>query len=272
MLIRDQDQGLVVDHRFQGLPEIAHGGYVAGLMASALGVSGIEVRLRAPVPTGRPLSLSRRDGGIAELLDGETLLAEAAPAAPAIEVPPPVSPLEAGAASRRFLGFDHHPAPGCLVCGTERAAGDGLRIFPGPVAGRRLVAAPWVPVAENGGTEVAPELVSAAFDCAQLWALIAHAPADSQDLVLTAGLELSLAAPVLVGEPHVLVGWPIRRERRAWLAGAALFDLRGGLCAVGRQRAAITNWGLPLGRAGQGRDSDASKATKRDKEKDDERG
>ena len=250
MSISDAQRTVLIEDRFQGLPELAHGGYVAGLLASALGADGVEVRLRRPVPTGRPLTLERGpETSVAELLDGETLLAEAAPAAPTIEPPPPVSPLEAGAAARRFLGHERHPAPHCVVCGTERAAGDGLRIFPGPVAGRRLVAAPWVPAAAeaDGEGRVGPELVSAAFDCTQLWALIAHAPPGTEDLVVTSGLELSLLRPVRAGQPHVLLGWPIGRQGRAWLAGAALFDLDGELCASGRQRAAITSWGLPLG-------------------------
>jgi len=249
MSISDAQSTVLIEDRFRGLPEMAHGGYVAGLLASALGADRVEVRLRRPVPTGRRLALERGPGGTAELLDGETLLAEAAPAAPAIEPPPPVSPLEAGAAARRFLGHERHPAPRCVVCGLERAAGDGLRIFPGPVTGRRLVAAPWVPAAEeaDGEGRVGPELVSAAFDCAQLWALIAHAPPGTEDLVVTSGLELSLLRPVRAGQPHVVLGWPIGRQGRAWMAGAALFDLDGELYAAGRQRAAITSWGLPLG-------------------------
>lgn len=259
MSIRDAERTVLIEDRFQGLPGIAHGGYVAGLLASALGATEIEVRLRRPVPTGRRLPLEQRGHGTAELLDGEALLAEATPATPAIEPPPAVSALEADAASRRFLGHRHHPAPDCVVCGTERAPGDGLRIFPGPVAGRRLVAAPWVPAPVGpeeaadaaGDGRVGPELVSAAFDCVQLWALIAHAPPDTSDLVVTSALELSLLRPVAAGEPHVLVGWPIGREGWAWLAGAALFDGAGEPCAVGRQRAAIASWGLPLGTAPQ---------------------
>ena len=42
---------------------------------------------------------------------------------------------EARGAASRFAGHHDHPFPGCFVCGTERAAGDGLRLFPGPVAG-----------------------------------------------------------------------------------------------------------------------------------------
>ena len=60
-----------------------------------------------------------------------------------------------------------HPYPACFVCGPTRDEGDGLRIFPGPVEGRELYAAPWTPddsVADDEGI-VRPEFVWAALDC-----------------------------------------------------------------------------------------------------------
>jgi len=252
MPIRQQDQTLVFAPRFEGLPEVAHGGYLAGVMATALGAEGVEVRLRRPAPTGRRLSLERCDQRGAALRDGETVLALATPAAPEIAVPPPVSAAEARAAAKRFLGREGHPIPRCLVCGTARAAGDGLRIFPGPVAGRRLVAAPWTPGEECVGADggVAPELASAALDCTQLWALIAHAPAGTKERAVTSELQLRLLAPPRAGAPHVVIGWPIERGRRAWLAGAAVLGPDGEVCLAGLQRAAITDWGVPLGWTG----------------------
>lgn len=238
----------LIDDRYQGIPDVAHGGYVAGTLAAALGADSVEVRLRRPVPTGRLLELEA-DEETLELRDGEELLARASRAALHIETPLPVSIAEAEAAANHFLGAHGHPIPGCVVCGTHRHPGDGLRIFPGPVAGRRLVAAPWVPDAdladENG--RVPGTLASAALDCTQLWALIAHSPPGVRDKVVTASLELSLGAPVLAGEHHVVLGWPIGRDGGSWLAGAAVVGPRGEICALGRQRAAIANWGVPLG-------------------------
>lgn len=251
MSIREQQRTVVVEHRFQGLPEVAHGGYLAGLMANALGADGVEVRLRRPAATGRRLSLEPGEHG-AELRDGETVLALATPASPEIALPPPVSATEARSASRRFLGREGHPIPGCLVCGTKRAAGDGLRVFPGPVAGRRLVAAVWTPGEESldGDGSVATELGSAALDCTQLWALIAHAPPGTRERAVTSELQLRLLAPLRAGAPHVVIGWPIERGRRAWLAGAAVLGPDGEVCLAGQQRAAITSWGVPLGFTG----------------------
>jgi hypothetical protein len=241
---------VVIDRRFDGMPEIAHGGYLAGVLAAALDETSAQVRLRRPVPTDRRLALAHAERELVELRDGGVLLAEGAPAELSLDVPRPVTLAEAERASRGFAGFHAHPFPDCLVCGSARPGGDGLRIFPGPVAGRRLVAASWVPAAEfaDGAGQVFSQLVWAALDCPQLWSLMVHAPAASPDRVVTAALATRLGHPVLAGEPHVVIGWPIGRRGRTWLAGAAVIGPGGELCAVGRQTAAITSWGVPLGR------------------------
>jgi len=62
-------------------------------------------------------------------------------------VPAPASLAEArlGAASYEWADVDVHPYPTCFVCGPGRAAGDGMRVFPGPLSGRDIYAAPWQP-------------------------------------------------------------------------------------------------------------------------------
>jgi hypothetical protein len=241
-----QHQPILIESRFRGLPDLAHGGYLAGTLATALGAAEAEVRLRRPVPVDRRLDLVHAADDVVELRDGDMLLARGARTDVSVEVPRPVSPADAKAAADHFLGRHQHVFPDCFVCGTGRAAGDGLRVFPGPVDGRALVAAPWVP---DGDAIVPDRLVWAAFDCAQLWALIAHAPTGTTDRVVTAALQTRIEQPVFAGEPHVVIGWPIGRDDRTWLAGAALFGPSGELSAVGLQRAAITTWGVPLDRA-----------------------
>ena len=114
-----------------------------------------------------------RDGeSSVRVLHGGTLLAEGIrlPDGLALELPGPVSIPEARAADSRSRFRAHpeeHPFPACFVCGPDRAPGDGLRIFPGPLADRPLWAAPWTPdpsVTDVGG-RVRPEVVWAALDC-----------------------------------------------------------------------------------------------------------
>lgn len=92
-------------------------------------------------------------GSIAELL-GDDLIAEAHLATVGADVPGVASLAQAQAAAERYPLYQGHPFPACFTCGPERAAGDGLRISPGPVTGSELWAAPWAPdssVADGGG-------------------------------------------------------------------------------------------------------------------------
>ncbi len=240
---------LVIDPAYTGLPELAHGGYVAGLLTAALGSGSSRVRLRRPVPPARALRVERPGPAQVELHDGTEVLADAAAADVLLDVPAAVGPGEARAASRRAPGAGRHPFPRCVGCGPEHPR--GLGVLPGPVGGRGIVAAPWIPPAELAAADGAlpPELVAAALDCPGLWALMVGAPPTSSDRVVTAMLETRLEQPVRAGAPHVVIGWPIGRDGRRWLAGAAIFGPAGELCAAGRQTAAVVaGWGVPLGR------------------------
>jgi hypothetical protein len=223
---------LTVPPRFRGPPRSANGGYFAGLVAS-FAAGPVTVRLRRPPPLSTPMHVLRADEARIVVRDGETDVAEARPATLSLEVPQPVPYMAALAASRHFAGFAQHAFPGCFVCGPERARGDGLRIFAGPVPGtdrdgRRLVAAPWVPdgtLAARDG-RVAPEFVWAALDCPGYFAL-----ADDGRTLLLAEFTAQVDRRVRVEECCVVTGWAIAHEDRRHEAGTALFDEDGGLCA-----------------------------------------
>jgi hypothetical protein len=168
---------VTIDRRFNGPPDSGHGGYVCGVVAGLIG-GPVEVTLRRPPPLDRPLEVRPLDGGGVALSDGETVIADGAPASAEIEVPEPVGFPEAEAASRSYVGFRQHAFPTCFGCGPQHSEGDGLRIFPGQVEGRNIVAAPWTPDAtltDEGGT-VRPEFAWAALDCTGGWALLAQLP------------------------------------------------------------------------------------------------
>ena len=239
---------LVIGAAYAGLPDLVHGGYVAGLLTGALRAESSRVHLRRPVPPAQPLRLERPRAGEVELYGDAGLLADGVAADVLLDLPAPVAPAEARAAAGRFLRRARHPFPACLACGPAHP--HGLHVYPGPVAGRSLVAALWVPPPALAGPagELPRELVAAALDCPQLWALIVHAPPETTDRVVTAVLETRLERPVVAGEPHVVMGWPIGRDGRRWLAGAAILGPDGSLCAAGRQTAAVVGgWGVPLG-------------------------
>jgi hypothetical protein len=244
--------GLIeIDERFRGIPGVALGGYVGGLLAR--GQDGAEVTLRRPVPLGKPLRFEASEDGATALLDGDETLASARPQ-PRLEldVPSAVTPEEALAASRRSLQLSpayRHPFPGCLVCGAGREEGDGVRLFAGPVVGRDVVAAPWTPhpaFADPAGM-VRPEFVWAVLDCPTIMALVFQSTPDASERVVTGRLAVVRSGPVRAGEPHVVVGWSAGRQGRAFVAGGAVLSPDGERLALARHTLVPTSWGVPLG-------------------------
>jgi len=163
---------LSIDERFCGPPNAANGGYLGGRLARLVGGTA-EVTFRRATPLGRELRIERVDDG-ADLHDRDAPLASARRATLQLEVPAPVALLEAHAAARAFPRFVDHPIPRCFVCGPDRPAGDGMRIFPGPVPGRETIyAAPWVPEESLGDERgiVLEEHHWAALDCTGAFAV-----------------------------------------------------------------------------------------------------
>ena len=219
---------ITIPAAFNGPPDSANGGYASGLVAGLLGGEA-EVTLRSPPPLARPLTVVR-DGGRVEVRDGERIVAEAEPLGSLeVDVPGAVSVADAEAARERYAGFRAHAYSTCFVCGPDRGDGDGLGIFPGPVAGRDVVASPWLPP-EDGGGGVPDEIVWAALDCPSGWAVDEF----SREGVLLGRLAARIVAPVVGGRPHVVVGWPTGADGRKRFAGSAVFTADGGLCAYAR--------------------------------------
>ncbi len=209
----------MIPARFNGPPGSANGGYTCGVLASLLGADVAQVSLRTPPPVGRPLAVTHEDGRV-ELHDGGTLVAEGEPSELLLDVPDPVDPdtAEAASAAGREAWTASHPFPTCVVCGPERAPGDGYRIFPGPVAGREGVfAAPWTPDESLAGDDghVRPECLWGALDCPTS-APVANF-GEGPPVVL-ARLTARIGCAVRVGERHALVSWPlgIDGRKRHW--------------------------------------------------------
>lgn len=234
-------QLLTVAPRFCGPPGSANGGYLAGLFAQHAQQT-VRVRLHLPPPLGAPLQVAPRAGGRFELLHDTAVVASAEPATLELEVPPPPEYFAAFEASRHYQGFTGHAFPGCFVCGPERARGDGLRIFAGPLtpgtgtgtgAGDAvaMVAAPWVPDVALGLADhkVRPEFMWAALDCPGYFA----ARADRVAMLL-GEFTAHVDRRVHVDEPCVIIGWRISVEGRKYAVGTALFDEDGELCAKAR--------------------------------------
>lgn len=220
---------LTIPSRFNGPRDSGHGGYSSGLVAALLDVPA-RVELRSPPPLDSPLDVVAVDDGV-EVRDGDTLVARARPS-PAPDVSPPeyVDPAAAREATHRYEGFVDHSFPTCFGCGPERAAGDGLRLFPGLVDGTQagVIATPWTPDASLAGDDgtVAAPFVWAALDCPSGFAVF-----DGRTAVL-GSYQVRHDSPVPVGEELVVLGWPRGTDGRKLFAASALQTSDGRVLAV----------------------------------------
>jgi hypothetical protein len=217
---------VTIEARYCGPPGSGNGGYTCGVIAEAVDAP-VQVRLLRPPPLDEPLAVRRDDEQSGWLVGpvGATV-AEARPFHLQLDVPAPPSYVECLDASLAYPGFHHHAFPGCFVCGPERAKGDGLRIFAGPVKGRELYAAPWMPdasICTNG--KVRPEMMWAALDCPGFFAT-----GNAARGALLGQFAARIDRRVHVDEPCVIVAWPVGAAGRKLYAGTAIFDEDGELC------------------------------------------
>lgn len=217
---------ITIDPRFRGPSDSGNGGYVCGLVGEAAGIP-VAVRLKRPPPLGMPLMLTETDD-VLRLLNGDEVIAEARPDPVQLDIPMPPDHAEAISASLGYIGFAEHVFPGCFVCGPRRLAGDGLRIFTGPLPDRPLVAAPWIPDGTLAGHDgfIRPEFLWAALDCPGYFAT----PMAGR-MALLGELAAAIDRRVRPGEPCVVLGWERHSSGRKHHAGTAIFGRDGELVA-----------------------------------------
>ena len=164
---------IIIAAGFNGPRLSGNGGYVGGLMAGRFtekfgGDGAVEVTLRAPIPIDHRLQVAHDDEALM-LRDGETLLCEARAGSVAHLSPPP-PPTDWNDVMRRGEAGgapDDSEFSRCIVCGRERAVGDGLRVLgtAGPQAGYSLSC--YLPHPNHAGRDgrIRPEFVWGTLDC-----------------------------------------------------------------------------------------------------------
>lgn len=220
-----------IAHRFRGPPRSGNGGYTCGRIAKHL-AGPVTARLHAPPPLNAELRLETLDAR-AQLFHDTTLIGEAQCAALNLELPPAPSFADADQAARSFIGFKTHGFPGCFVCGPERVGTGGLRIFPGPLDSGAALAAPWTPDVSLGDAsgKLEPEFLWSALDCTGAFTLF---PLPEGLGIVLGELAVSIVGAVQVGEPCVVIGWPMGAAGRKRFAGTAIFAPEARLIAFAR--------------------------------------
>ena len=165
-----------------------------------------------------------------ELRHGETLLAEAAPAALDLAPPPAPDRAAAVAATGRYPGRAPNPYRECFVCGFAREPGSGLRVFAGPTGTPGLVAADWTVhpgLADEDGA-VPEEFLWGALDCPGAYAAGGAEPRNLRLGRMTA----RVFGGVRAGERCTVAGWRIGSERRKHFTGTAVYGEAGNVAAL----------------------------------------
>ena len=157
--------------QFNGPDRSGNGGYVAGLLGAEPGSTPATSTLRLPPPLDVPLSWDHEGEELRLLTAGGAIVGAAQAGAFVREPPPCPTGDQAAAGLAAYPGFHHHPFDRCFTCGTQRAAGDGLRLFTGPI-GDDLTAGPWTAHDAFAGADGAIDVpvMWAALDCPGGWA------------------------------------------------------------------------------------------------------
>jgi hypothetical protein len=209
-----------------------------------------EVTLRAPPPLETELGLVEVGTGEWELRHGTATIAigravtldlsqvERATYAEAIE-----------AAKRTPFAPHEHLLPMCFVCGPDRAPGDGLRLFAGPLLrqhARGTFAVPWTPDASLAAADglVAPEFVWSALDCPTGYV----SQYDPETGNFNGRLSVRIEGRPRPGERCVVTSWKTGIEGRRLIAEAALFGEEENLLAVGRAIWIVVDRQVQLGK------------------------
>ena len=226
---------LLVPHRFCGPPSSGNGGWTAGALAELAVPAGpgpvVTVSLRRPPPLDTPMPVSVLDGVTTAHHDDHVVATAAVePADRELTVVEAVPAELARAAEASYPGHRSHPFPTCFVCGTGRAPGDGMRIFPGPVDdqdGAARSAATWTPdEGVSDGSHVTLPATWAALDCVGGWA----GGFEERPMVL-ARMSAQVDALPRTGEEHVVVGLVLGAEGRKTWTAATVHDPDGRVVA-----------------------------------------
>jgi hypothetical protein len=231
---------LIVPARFNGPVRSGNGGFVSGSLAERVPDAehrAVEVTLRRPPPLDTVMSVSTADG-ITTLADEQGPVATARVVEDALDAVDEVPSDVAAEAMLRYPGLGNHPFPTCFACGPDREEGDGLRIFPGPVADDRgYVASLWVPHLSHAESS---DLVDGVQRCGTgtTWAALDCIGGWSEDLegrpCVLGRMTARVDAFPVVGEPHVVVGRHRGIDGRKSFTASTLYDADGRVVATAR--------------------------------------
>jgi acyl-coenzyme A thioesterase PaaI-like protein len=224
---------ITVDPAFQGIQGVAHGGYLAGLLAQRYPRSR-QVTLHLPPPLSTPLTVEEHDNG-ADLRDPEGRTVMRTRPAAGVRTDLPVRTVGQVAGHDPHPGFMRHPYPGCFMCGTRRPDGFQLRVGPaadGMTAGVWRPSSPLLPEREA----VPAEYVWAVIDCLTAWAFADHWSEPTWWPAVTAQMTVTVENEVRRDRDHVVLARVVEHHGRRITVQATVADAAGHTLARAETR------------------------------------
>jgi hypothetical protein len=234
---------VAVPSDLDGPPGVLQGGIVTGLSvelardlhAPGAPLHGATVRLEGPTPLGATVTARARRGERPGTVEVETWHHERRLTHAEVDLTGPASldlAVDLGALAGQPLPVPstEQPHPTCFACGGGSPSPLALRLRPGPVRERDIIA-PWVPDARFGA-EMGPMVLAAALDCPPAWALLDLQREAGHRHLLLGTMHLRSAAPVLAGDPVLVTAIADGRDGRKLYARSAIVDTDGRVLAM----------------------------------------
>ncbi len=223
---------VTIARQFNGPDNSGNGGYVAGMLSAEFGgVAPATSTLRLPPPLDVELRWDRENDEQRLITAEGAVVGTAQTGEFTREAPPCPTTVQAAAGLAAYPGFHHHPFDRCFTCGTQRRAGDGLRLFTGPI-GDHLTAGPWTAHEAFAGADgtIDVPVMWAALDCPGGWAAdFTHNP------IVLGQMTAEISRRPATGEPCLSVGRLHAREGRKFLTDTALYSTDGELLGRAEQ-------------------------------------
>lgn len=240
---------IIINKRFCGPPNSGNGGYVCGKLARNI-PGAAQITLHAPPPLETKLDIVATGENSWDLREGATIIATGRPTSIQLNYLDSINFHEVNEASllTSLAPEEHkHPMPTCFVCGPARAHGDGLRLFPRPIAqqteGAKLavLAVAWTPnpdLSEIDGL-VAPEFIWSALDCPTGYASCYDPVRGSFDRtqILLGRMSAKILRRPHPGENCIVASWSLGKDGRKRFAESAIYSDDSELLAF-----AFTTW------------------------------
>ena len=231
---------LFIDKRYNGPPDSANGGYVAGLMTDFV-EGDYEIMLKSPPPLETDLRLIIDDEGILELSVQDRIIATGVPVNFKINYPFPVG-YENAVQATNYSPLRTMIENTCFGCG---ARPDGMQLYSDIVKSYKQdkIVATKVAIKDeyiDDSGNIKSEFLWTSLDCPGAHACMFF---DPFPFVVLGRMTMHILKPIHSNQQYYVTAWQIaEKERRKYFASTALYSADDELHAYTKQTWIEISW------------------------------